>query len=464
MKRRNFVKLSGAISMSPALMYLFGGLHSSALGAETDNKAFVLYNHANGLNRTCVRKGKGSNNTVIANGPLAPLAENIGQVSVVDTLTCENGPFQHGNGMCAYTSAGDSSIKAAGPSIDWTIASALSQDPLSTSSIFGMPFTRTGFNCANGLTVSAYNANQARFPAYNIYNVWKQFFNPSSQNPQNNSSPRSQMKAQLIDRVLEDTNRQLKRLPAFERQKAQQYMDSLNQLEKTVTNTVVTCSSYPEPSNLEIRGNQVEEQLQIGSEHLEEYWRTYVEISAALITCGLKNQITLLHSIGCAHILYPSGRGDGTVFNGHWHDSQPGELRGDDITDNFRDVPKFTPFRGEETGRDMDYVLSIHARHINHFWNKLKEAPTESGTMADATTLVWASDGGGKHHDGSDTFTPVILSGNGTPIKKGAYVQGDSRPLADLWKTLAITHGAQLNRFGDGRDGGNNVIPEILAG
>ena len=101
MQRRRFIKLSGAISLSPALTTLFHSLHSSAMGNEVGQQIFCLYNHANGLNRTCVRKVRASDDSVSAQGLLAPLADNIGQVSVVDTLWCDNGGDQHGNGMGA---------------------------------------------------------------------------------------------------------------------------------------------------------------------------------------------------------------------------------------------------------------------------------------------------------------------------------------------------------------------------
>ncbi len=474
MKRRRFIKLSGAISMSPVLMYLFQGLHNSALGNESSNKIFCLYNHANGLNRTCVRKARDGSGSVVAQGPLTTLAENISQVSVVDTLWCDSGVDQHGNGLGAYTCAGNEVSEAAGPSIDWTIAQGLSADPLSSSLVLGLPFRRNDFNCASGLTVSAFAARQKRIPEYNLYAAWRQYFDTTqSSAPSGEQGMNDQLRAQLLARVGEDTKRQMALLPSQERQKAQQYIDSLSQLEKSFNSVGNSCSDFSLGNNLELTENQVQQKLRSGSDHLDNYWDAMVSMSAALISCGLKNQVTLLHSIGCAHMLYPSGRDDGSVFNGHWHDSiPPGEGEGleeEELGDNFDKIPKFVPFSDEETGdgetgADMDYVLSIHARHINRFWNLLKQAPSSSGgNMADNATLVWASDGGGKHHDGTETYCPIIVSGDQTRIKKGVFVPGESRPLADLWLTLAREHGVSLNRFGDGRGGGGSgTIPELL--
>ncbi|MCJ8315328.1 MAG: DUF1552 domain-containing protein [Saccharospirillaceae bacterium] len=473
MKRRRFIKLSGAISMSPALMFLFKDLHASALGNEIQNKTFFLYNHANGLNRTCVRKAKDSTGSVVAQGPLTTLADNIKQVSVVDTLRCDNGVDQHGNGIGAYTCAGDDPNEAAGPSIDWTIAQGLSAEPLSSSLILGLPFRRNDFNCASGLTVSAFGARQKRIPEYDLFATWNKYFDSTQISiPRGSSAMNDDLRAHLLARVGDDTKRQMALLPSYERQKAQQYIDSLNQLEKTFNSVRTPCSDFSLGNNLEISANQVQRNLQSSTDHLENYWDAMMSMSAALVSCGLKNQVSFLHSIGCAHMLYPTGRNDGTVFNGHWHDSLPvGEgdgLSENELNEEFNTAPKFVPFSDKqtgdgETGADMDYVLSLHAGHINKFWNLLKQAPDYSGgNMADNATLVWASDGGGKHHDGQSSYCPIIVSGDNTRIKKGVFVPGSSRPIADLWLTLAAQHDINLERFGDGTNGGTTKISELL--
>lgn len=440
------------MSVSPALVSLFGMLHQSALGQELTNDVFVQYNIANGLTRDNVRRGRGNNNEVIAGPIFTPLSKYLNNISVIDTLRNVNGTYQHGNGEAAWTCAGDyRNIGAAGgglgfdgPSLDWRIAEALSDEPAQASALLGLPYRMGGGNCGAQKTISASAAGKKITPEFDVYQAWEKYFDVTSIT----NNQRAFKQINLISKVMEDTRRQMNLLPAHEKAKADQYLDSLNELEKSLAppDNVLACLDTPQPQNLDLSQGGISSAFN-NAVHLPKYWQAVVDLGANLIGCGLKQQVTLLHSMACAHMRYDSGRGDGSMLDHHWHDSNPS-------------------FNGGETGDDMDRILAMHTGYVNSILDKLSEIPgfTPGETLLDRTKIMLGSDGGGRHHSGWDKYCLILFAGDKTNLVKGRYIDGDGRPLADFLLTMLKSFDPSADFFGDGANGGGSTINELFSG
>jgi hypothetical protein len=97
---------------------------------------------------------------------------------------------------------------------------------------------------------------------------------------------------------------------------------------------------------------------------------------------------------------------------------------------------------------------------VTALWQKLQAVPEGNGTMADSTLLLIINDGGGVHHDGTDYMPLFMLGSGGGYLKSGQFIElpapssgyrrwkGD-RCTSDVFVTVANALGVDTNTFGD---------------
>jgi Protein of unknown function (DUF1552) len=459
--RRGFIRIGGLLGASPALGSLFRKLHFEALGAAIPaSPVFVLYNNGNGLQRALLRKSL-NNGGLVPSGMLGSLAPFAQDMLIADTMPCSVSSYLHGNNTSTYScasrgkltdgGAGTGPVVIAGPSIDWVIAKAMAkEDDVEASKLslaVKLPFRIVDSNCNFGSFLGR-SKNEATDILWDPKVVWDQLFKAYAQSAaapavdaqSAKAAQREMMRKSVFDGLLVEINDNMNKLPANEKQKLDQYLTSLRTVEKSIA-SVAPSMPPPEPVQMcsapSRPGSVVAKEINSNSPAI---WDILVDLSALAVGCGIKQQVSLLHSWACGHIGYVV---DNFEYDHHHHDGAK-------------------PY--DENGPIMESILSLHAASVARFWSKLKETKWGGKSAADAACLVWMSDHGGSHHNGDSHHCAVVLSGPDVALKKNAYVQVNSGSnLAEFHFTLAKTFGSPVATFGDGTMGVSGQIAGIKA-
>ncbi len=172
--------------------------------------------------------------------------------------------------------------------------------------------------------------------------------------------------------------------------------------------------------------------------HNPVFWRYMCDLGVAALQCGATRQLSMLHTYGCVHIMYEF---DGVVRNHH-----------EDVCHT------------DEGGDYMQKLLGFHAQSFASMYQKLKSIPEGAGTMADSLLMAWMSDGGGTHHNGTDTHPMIYLGKASGRLKTGQWLRFEQgqHSLASAHLTTAQAMGLGLQTFGDGTDPCPGPIPGVL--
>ncbi len=465
--RRGFINVGGALSASTLLSELFKKLHFEALGAEVPMPtSFILYSHGNGLQRSQLRNSL-QGNQLVPTGGLDNLKPFLKNLMVADTLPCSMAQYIHGTGSSTYSctnrqigngdATGGANGITNGPSIDWVIAKAMSAGNIDlakqNSIALKLPFLRSGGWCNYGTFLGREN-KEATDLMWNPQDVWDSLFgglktgNPALANPAVVSPEeklrldRQRMQSSVLDGVLADIQKNMAKLPSTEKQKLKQYLESIRDIEKSISVMAANpTSGTPEITPLQMCAIPTKTTVKVADtieQHTPELWEIMCDMASLAISCGIKRQVSLMHSWGCGHLTYKIGDKD---YNHHFHDSS-----------NAYD----------ENGPIMASIVNLHASYAARIWKSLSDAKWSGKSVADSAALLWMSDGGGAHHNGADSHCAVVLSGNDIPLKKSAYVQiNGSANLAEFHYTLSKIFGSKDSTFGDGTLPVKKEISEI---
>ncbi len=414
-------------------------LDREARGAVDSSARFILYNHANGLQKFHLDKS-----TVSSPGSfqlasfMTHFEPHKADLTVVQNLFCKTGEHLHGNASSALSCTqrgaiidvgGSSEMVVGGPTIDQVIANELGQQTRLRSLVLGHPFPVSDGNCAQG-TIAGRAKNEPVYPTLDPVKAHELVFGMGGKQDEVLIARQKS----YIDFIKDDVATFQGELPAAERQKLEQYLESIREIERALASGSVGGCQDPGSQSFNLEGP-------MGGDGANnpKFWQYMCDLAVAAVQCGATQQVSLLHTYGCVHMTYEF---DGVTRIHH------------------QDVA-----HGDEEGEFMAKILGFHAQQVAYVYQKLKDAKTAAGSLADSTLMAWMSDGGGQHHGGVDSHPMIYLGRANGRLKGGQWLrlQQGQTALACAHLTTARAIGLELQTFGDGTDPCSGPIPGVLS-
>jgi hypothetical protein len=220
----------------------------------------------------------------------------------------------------------------------------------------------------------------------------------------------------VLDFALRETEALKAKLPKDDRQKLEEYLTSLRELETRMGQTTqgissdLTCST-PQSA---FSATPTYEQ-RIGQ---------FYDLMFHALQCGLTRVVTFMLGNEASNISYP--------FAG--------------VPGSHHEISHDASASGQEK---LSKIVHWHTKSLAQFVERLQKTREGSGTMLDNTLILYGSgiaDGARHTHD---NLPLVVLGKVEGIIPGGRHIQGHGAPLANLQLTLARALGIQWNQFGD---------------
>jgi hypothetical protein len=363
---------------------------------------------------------------------LAPLAEHKNDLLVMSGLTCDKGrPNGDGAGDHARASAafltGAQARKTAGAnfragvSADQVAAQKLGDKTRLSSLELGIERFRgtgncdSGYSCVYEHTLAWRDATTPLPTEVNPKLVFERLFSDRPNDP--DRLRRSRLRASVLDAVLEDAHSLENRLGGADRQKLDQYLSSVRDLEDRIQRA----EKLP-PVELPA-GTQKPEELPAD---LTEHFR----LVSDLMVLAFQTDVTRV----------------ATFMFGREGSEQKYTMVG--VNEGHHSI---THHQGKEDL--INKIKAINTYHIQQFAyliGKLKSIPEGSGTLLDNCMVAYGSAiADGNAHAHGDL--PVLLAGRGGgSIKTGRHVRyADETPINNLWLAMLERFGCPTPRLGD---------------
>jgi Protein of unknown function (DUF1552) len=411
-QRRRFLR---ALGTTAAALPFFSLLQSSAVQAQaTSPKRLVLLQSGYGGIWNSFRPRVTGNDAPLttesltyAGSALAPLAPWASKLLVLEGLSVTAGLMQTGPAIdsrtlyvghdhstiaawtgCPIIDATDSS-KPTGPSLDFALAQQLAGNtPVKTLQL-GMG----GYVGVNNSTTLSFNATGVAMPSFaNAGSAFDLLFSGGggSQGP----SMLARRKA-VLNALQKDARRLQARLAAPERQKLDEHLSALNDLDARLSAPPpVSCTAPARPATATSLDDVTSNQLSLVREALACDRTRFVSIAWNLggnATPGLPSNLDMHGEV--AH-------------------------RIEDQSD------------AGATARDqMTQVQRWHAQKLADFVASLAATPDGDGTLLDHTQIIWTQDFGQEVHGGLNI--PYVLLGGGAGFRTGRYLRVGTPHVSD---------------------------------
>ncbi len=417
--RRNFL---GAMGLSSGLR-LLGPMFTSMLpeiagAAVPDRRRFILFTHGGGLpvNRyTCTARSPTDFDLTPVMKPLLPHRQAM---TVLSKFYCPHDKKQHGNqfaGLSMMPSTnqeyGDyKGFPPGGTSIDRFLAKEIGKSDLFSSTVQAV--SEGGSDSVN---LSADGKDQP-FPG--IGSPLKAFEKYFAQGAVPQGTDATKVIAQnksVFDFIRGDVARMKNRLASPEKGKLDQYIDSVQSLEKQLATLAEQQATACQPPTKPTFDNEGLEPKVIDA---------HIAVMNVAQRCGLTHVSHFsIHGFSSPHNQY-GWLGDTRGFHNCHHDG---------VNDTIDAI--------------VSYVFSKVADVVDYFG----KTPATNGTMLDNSLIAFLNTCGGSHHDGHDTYSAFFFGKAQGALKTGRYVSYPEKQhsLGDLWLTAARAVGSQAKVFGD---------------
>jgi hypothetical protein len=237
----------------------------------------------------------------------------------------------------------------------------------------------------------------------------------------------------LLDLVRDDATRLQSRLGQADKQRLEQYFESINELEKQVGATPgVACTIPDEPE-------------QGGDWHQKS--KLFIDLAVLAMACDLTRTVTLQYSDSWG-VAYPDyNLGEGIEGVGDWSDHFISHKLDD--TDRATDLDGLN--RDEATRIANARVVAISrfkVRRFAYLVNALKSVQTENGTLLDESLVLFASENGdGDSH--ARTRMPVLIAGHAGGFETGRSVDARDKPTGSLHASIIQRYGLDVESYGN---------------
>ncbi len=428
LSRRTFLRGMGA---SVALPYLDAMTPAFGAAAAPITRVAFVYT-ANGVimkDWTPTETGSG----FVLPSTLTPIESFRDQTLVVSGLAHRNGEAL-GDGPGDHARAGASWLTGAHPkktrgadihngwSIDQVLAEGIGQTTPLPSLEIGLEDVRmvggcdSGYSCAYSNTISWSSPTTPLPYESNPRRVFERLFGDGETTDPEARAIRLRQDRSLLDFVLEDTQRLAPTLGASDRNKLDDYLDSVREVERRIQNIerqdAVELPSLDRPEGV--------------PPTFEEHVQLMHDLIAIAFQADLTRVVTLMYSREGGNRTYPSiGVPDAHHGLSH-HQNDP-----------------------ERMAR-LQKIDQHHVEMLAHFLGKLRDAQDETGSLLDHSMVLYGSSLSDSNRHTHDELPTLLVGGGSGMVRGGRHLRyPDGTPMANLLLTMADGLGVSQERLGD---------------
>ena len=214
----------------------------------------------------------------------------------------------------------------------------------------------------------------------------------------------------ILDAVLAQAHHLEKRLGGEDKQKLDQYLESVRSTEQRIQRAEAAARRIGQPTLPEPEG-------------IPEKRSEYLRLMAELFIHAFQNDLTRVATL----LVAPERWDNPTLYDG--------------VFDKPQNHHVLTHTKGDDAKEKLAVIDRYHMEFYAHVIERLKAT-----SLLDSTTVVLGSGiSDGDSHNYADL--QVLIAGGGW--KRGHFHYEGKRPLADLWLTLARQAGVKQERFAD---------------
>ncbi|MEM9457820.1 MAG: DUF1552 domain-containing protein [Myxococcota bacterium] len=429
--RRNFLRGLGVGAGAMLLTPMARMLVSEAMGQEaSEDKRFLLYNNFNGIVEGAGHPQMGADETDFDLGAYeTTLGSHREDITWVTNLYNPHNYDLHGNvwHLTVMPTVGDD--LPGGPSIDRVIAQEIGAGmPFSSLTLQPIKYKKGGDD---------FSADGASNPIATPYNepvtTFAEVFGMAAGEDPQLAAERLAKDMSVLDSLTGDISRMQSRLAGPERQKMEQYLDSLRGLEQRLQNlAAISCDNLgaPDPSlgDYPAPGRSNPDSVP------PEAPQAMIDIGVHALACGLTRVVVLQWNDGVGFL------GDGVgSHNDTWHGGTPERFR---------------------------LYHEYHGGNLARIWEMLQQFETGAGSVADSSLVMWTSRNGSGHHRHYHRLQAMLLGNAGGAFTSGRFIslpQLDRSDVedknygalaggfatSDLYVSVANALGAPIDSFGD---------------
>ena len=428
LSRRTFLRGLGA---SVALPYLDAMTPAFAAAAAPITRVAFVYT-ANGVimkDWTPTETGSG----FVLPSTLTPIESFRDQTLVVSGLAHRNGEAL-GDGPGDHARAGASWLTGAHPkktrgadirngwSIDQVLAEAIGQTTPLPSLEIGLEDVRmvggcdSGYSCAYSNTISWSSPTTPLPYESNPRRVFERLFGDGETTDPEARAIRLRQDRSLLDFVLGDTQRLAPTLGASDRNKLEDYLDSVREVERRIQNIerqdAVELPSLDRPEGL--------------PPTFQEHVQLMNDLIAIAFQADLTRVVTIMYSREGGNRTYPSiGVPDAHHGLSH-HQNNPERIT------------------------RLQKIDQHHVEMLAHFLGKLRDAQDETGSLLDHSMVLYGSSLSDSNRHTHDELPTLLVGGGSGMVRGGRHLRfPDGTPMTNLLLTMADGLGVSQERLGD---------------
>lgn len=361
--------------------------------------------------------------------PMAPLKQDF---AVISGLTCDkarangDGAGDHARASAAFLTGAQARKTAganmqAGVSVDQVAAARLGDHTrlpsleLAIERFRGVGNCDSGYSCVYEHTLSWRNPTSPLPTEVDPRLVFDRLFSTRPNDP--DREKRNRLRTSVLDAVLEDARGLETKLGGTDRQKLDQYLSCVRELEQRIARTEMLPPSTPPAGTIK---------PQKAPADLSEHFRLMCDLLVLAFQADVTRIATFMFAREGSEQKY---RMIG-ITEGHH-----------ELTHHFNNAEKIAKVRT---------INTFHVRQFAYLVGKLKAIPEGSGTLLDNCMVAYGSgnsDGNRHSHDN----VPLLLAGKGGgTIKTGRHVRYPREtPLNNLWLAMLERMGAPTAKLGD---------------
>ena len=428
LSRRTFLRGLGA---SVALPYLDAMTPAFGAAAAPVTRVAFVYT-ANGVimkDWTPTETGSG----FVLPSTLTPIESFRDQTLVVSGLAHRNGEAL-GDGPGDHARAGATWLTGVHPkktrgadirngwSIDQVLAEAIGQTTPLPSLEIGLQDVRmvggcdSGYSCAYSNTISWSSPTTPLPYESNPRRVFERLFGDGETTDPEARAIRLRQDRSLLDFVLDDTQRLAPTLGASDRNKLDDYLDSVREVERRIQNIerqdAVELPSLDRPEGV--------------PPTFEEHVQLMSDLIAIAFQADLTRVVTLMYSREGGNRTYPSiGVPDAHHGLSH-HQNNP------------------------EWIARLQKIDQHHVEMLARFLGKLQDAQDETGSLLDHSMVLYGSSLSDSNRHTHDELPTLLVGGGSGMVRGGRHLRfPDGTPMTNLLLTMADGLGVSPERLGD---------------
>lgn len=243
----------------------------------------------------------------------------------------------------------------------------------------------------------------------------------------------SKREASLLDGVREDAKRLSARVGVSDRQRLDQYLQAISELEKQVGGGASTCAPPADPGN------------KSGNWHVTT--KQFVDLMVLAMACDLTRVGTIQYSDSWGVHYGDYNIGTGLEALGTWSDHFISHKLGD--TDRAKDLDALAPAEAQRIANARVVLTSrFKVRRFAYLVEAMKNVKTPTGTLLDESMLLYVSENGdGDSH--ARTNMPVLLAGHVGGFKTGRVLAAPGQPTGALHASILTKFGLEVPRYGN---------------